>query len=209
MENYRSSSEIVDFFNSFIREDPNFIPARIHPPKPVIRSNLGATDMPVLAMFRPNCATLADHLSDFLEDVFRKGGFRDPNGRFPEPLRAAKVGGDLGDAVLLGFSVLEMRNPTLEIRPRRGSLTTCEPRSAPVAFKCSILEAARFATSNRSNSCWGWFCSRLIDRKEPGITLRRHDNHQRRQVFYATMDCRWPRLPSGGADRHLRSPFGR
>ena len=111
VENYRSTPEIVDFFNSFVREDPNFGPARIQPPKPVIRANATASQMPVLAMFRPDAPTLANDLTGFLSDVFRGGGYRDPNGRYPDLLRRAADGGDLGDAVLLGFSVLEMQRP--------------------------------------------------------------------------------------------------
>lgn len=111
VENYRSTPEIVEFFNGFIREDSNFTPARIQPPKPVIRANAAASQMPVLAMFRPDAPTLANDLSGFLSDVFRGGGYRDPNGRYPDLLRCAADGGDLGDAVLLGFSVLEMQRP--------------------------------------------------------------------------------------------------
>ncbi|WP_256402022.1 UvrD-helicase domain-containing protein [Sandaracinobacteroides saxicola] len=111
VENYRSTPEIVDFFNAFVREDPNFAPARIQPPKPVIRANAAASQMPVLAMFRPDAPTLANDLTGFLSDVFRGGGYRDPNGRYPDLLRRAAEGGDLGDAVLLGFSVLEMQRP--------------------------------------------------------------------------------------------------
>lgn len=118
VENYRSTSEIVEFFNGFVREDPNFGPARIQPPKPVIRSNLGPSQMPILAMFRPDSQTLADDLTGFLHDVFRAGGYTDPNGRFSEPLRAAVAGGDLGDAVLLGSSVLEMQKPYFGNQPK-------------------------------------------------------------------------------------------
>lgn len=111
VENYRSTCEIVDYFNGFVREDPNFSPARIQPPKPVIRSNLGVSQMPVLAMFRPDSRILASDLADFLNGVFRAGGYTDPGGRFAEPLCGAIDGGDLGDAVLLGSSVLEMQKP--------------------------------------------------------------------------------------------------
>ncbi|MBB4100493.1 UvrD-helicase domain-containing protein [Sphingomonas kyeonggiensis] len=111
VENYRSTPEIVNFFNGFIREDPNFAPARIQPPKPVIRANADPSRFPVLAMFRPDAETLADHLSGFLHDVFRGGGYRDPNGNYPDALRGSANGGDLGDAVMLGFSVLEQQRP--------------------------------------------------------------------------------------------------
>lgn len=111
VENYRSTPEIVEFFNTFIREDSNFGPARIQPPKPIIRANADPSNLPVLAMFRPSAVELADDLSSFLDDVFRGPGYQDPNGRYPDRLRRSTQGGDLGDAVLLGFSVLEMQRP--------------------------------------------------------------------------------------------------
>jgi DNA helicase II / ATP-dependent DNA helicase PcrA len=111
VENYRSTEEIVEFFNAYVRQDPNFLPARIQPPKPDINSTLGPSGVPVLAMFRPDRPTLAGHLAGFLHDVFRGNGFRDANGRLPEPLRRATEGGDLGDAVLLGHTVEEIQRP--------------------------------------------------------------------------------------------------
>jgi DNA helicase II / ATP-dependent DNA helicase PcrA len=118
VENYRSTTEIVDFFNAFVREDANFLPARIQPPKPIIKSNAQALSLPVLAMFRPDSQVLAQDLAEFLDKVFRQGGYSDPDNNFPEPLRSAKAGGDIGDAVLLGFSVLEMQKPYFGNPPR-------------------------------------------------------------------------------------------
>lgn len=118
VENYRSTPEIVEFFNSFIRADSNFTLARIQPPKPEIRPNAVQSNMPILAMFRPNAETLADHLTGFLHDVFRGNGHTDPNGRYPDSLRGARQGGDLGDAVLLGFSVIEMQQPYFQNQPK-------------------------------------------------------------------------------------------
>lgn len=118
VENYRSTPEIVEFFNGFIRDDSNFSAARIQPPKPIIRANAPPSHLPVLAMFRSDAETLADHMTDFLHDVFRGNGFQDPNGRYPDSLRRAADGGDLGDAVLLGSSVLEIQRPYFSNAPK-------------------------------------------------------------------------------------------
>ncbi len=111
VENYRSTEEIIAFFNAFVRTDPNFGPARIQPPKPVIRANNGQGQVPILAMFRPDSQTLANDLSDFIEAVFRGSGYRDPQGRLINGLRGNREAGDLGDAVFLASSVLEMQKP--------------------------------------------------------------------------------------------------
>jgi DNA helicase II / ATP-dependent DNA helicase PcrA len=111
VQNYRSTEEIVTFFNAYIKQDPNFLPARIQPPKPDINSTLGQSGVPVLAMFRPDCPTLARDLAGFLHNVFRGNGFIDPDRRLAEPLRRAIEGGDLGDAVMLGHTVEEIQRP--------------------------------------------------------------------------------------------------
>lgn len=107
VENYRSTPEIVTFFNNFIQYDPGFASARVQPPKPLIVPKLPSNGIPILGMFRPDCATLADDLVSFLGDVFRGPGRtirlngqqitieRDPNG------------GDFGDCVFLSRTVNE------------------------------------------------------------------------------------------------------
>lgn len=104
--NYRSTPEIVEFFNRFIVNDPDFIPARIQPPKPQIRPDRPSLNMPVLGMFRPDAEQLAADLSGFLDQVFRQGG-RPADKLLGETIRAAPVGGDLGDAVLISHTVNE------------------------------------------------------------------------------------------------------
>jgi DNA helicase-2/ATP-dependent DNA helicase PcrA len=132
VENYRSTPPIVDFFNTFIQNDPDFQPARVQPPKPPIIDQWTANPhtpprpanaIPVLGMFRGNVNDLANDLTAFLWDVFRGPGrvinvggqqitiSRDPNG------------GDFGDAVLLSHSVNEFAaqfgpNPPRERLPR-------------------------------------------------------------------------------------------
>ncbi len=110
VENYRSTPEVVGFFNAFIHNDPDFAPARIDPPKPLIRSNQPSANLPVLGMFRADAATLAVDLASFLEQVFRRGG-RPGDPLLPEAIRAAAAGGDLGDAVMISHSVGEFGRP--------------------------------------------------------------------------------------------------
>jgi DNA helicase-2/ATP-dependent DNA helicase PcrA len=116
-QNYRSTPEIVTFFNSFIQNDPDFIPARIIPPKPPIRPNQPSNRVPILGMFRDSADMLAADLASFLELVFRGGGWPG-NSQFPEPIRCASPGGDFGDAVLLSSTVNEFTRPFMGNPPR-------------------------------------------------------------------------------------------
>ncbi len=102
-ENYRSTPEIVQFFNAFITNDRGFQPARATPPKPIIVANCPSNGVPVLGLFRPNAVTLADDLTDFLLDVFQRGGRTIDGHR----VSADSNGGDFGDAVLLSHTVSE------------------------------------------------------------------------------------------------------
>lgn len=106
--NYRSTPEIVKFFNGFIANDPAFQAARIVPPKPPIVWHRAASGLPVLGMFRQDAAVLAHDLAEFLNDVFRRGGrsIDLPDGSHL-PLACAADGGDFGDAIVLSHSVRE------------------------------------------------------------------------------------------------------
>lgn len=115
--NYRSTPEIVTFFNDFIVNDPDFAPARIQPPKPRIAAQEPSNGVPVLGMFRDNPQDLAVDLADFLDTVFRRGG-RAADARIPEVIRANPVGGDYGDAVLLASTVNEFTRSFMGTPPR-------------------------------------------------------------------------------------------
>jgi DNA helicase-2/ATP-dependent DNA helicase PcrA len=106
VENYRSSPEIVGFYNDFIATDPQFAPARIQPPKPAINATQPSENMPVLGIFRQDAGELALAVADFFEQIFRGGG-RAADAELAEPILAAPGHGDLGDAVLLGPTVNE------------------------------------------------------------------------------------------------------
>lgn len=123
IQNYRSTPEIVAFFNTFIQNDPDFLGARIQPPKPRIVANRPSENVPVLGMFRDDAATLATDLADLLQAVFRGGG-RPADAQLAETIRAAPIGGDLGDAVFIAHTVNEYRraafgNPPSERLPFR------------------------------------------------------------------------------------------
>lgn len=107
VENYRSTPEIVYFFNDFIDNDPNFTPARIQPPKPRIRNQRPSRGTPILGMFRPNREELADSLTDFLFDVFRGRGRSLSRDDSHVNLCGDPNGGDFGDAVFLSHTVNE------------------------------------------------------------------------------------------------------
>lgn len=107
--NYRSTPEIVDFFNSFIVNDPDFSSARVHPPKPRIEARRDTKGVPVLGMFRESLDRLAGDLSDFLFSVFRGSGYKIPNTTCPATICSAEDDGDFGDAVLLCHSAAEFK----------------------------------------------------------------------------------------------------
>ncbi len=105
--NYRSTPEIVSFFNNFIHIDSNFQTARVQPPKPQIVAQLPANGVPVLGMLRPNATILADDLTGFLWDIFRGNGCTINVGGQPVTIIRDPAGGDCADAVLLSHSVNE------------------------------------------------------------------------------------------------------
>jgi hypothetical protein len=119
VENYRSSPEVVAFYNGFIAADPQFAPARIQPAKPAIVPNRPSQNMPILGIFREDPDELADAVADFLHQIFRGGG-RPADAMLGEPIRAAQQHGDLGDAVLLGPTVAEFTHNGRERFPSLG-----------------------------------------------------------------------------------------
>ncbi|KRA84692.1 AAA family ATPase [Altererythrobacter sp. Root672] len=111
-ENYRSSEQIVSFFNDYIQNDVDFSGARVVLPPPHVRqvvATTGPAEIGVLGMFRSNAGALATDLADFLDRLFRQGG-RIPRANedtLAEPILPATDGGDVGDAVFLSHSVNE------------------------------------------------------------------------------------------------------
>ena len=107
VENYRSTPEIVGYFNDFISIDGQFTRARVQPPKPLIQAQLSSNGVPVLGLFRPDRNALADDLTDFLADVFRRGGRQIRVNGNDISISADSADGDIGDAVFLSHTVNE------------------------------------------------------------------------------------------------------
>ena len=114
--NYRSTPDIVGFFNAFVANDSDFVPARVQPPKPAIQARLPPNGARVLGMFRTDVNALAADLAVFLEDVFRGGGRAVSSGA-ATVVRSAN-GGDFGDAVLLAHSINEVSSGFMGQPPR-------------------------------------------------------------------------------------------
>jgi DNA helicase-2/ATP-dependent DNA helicase PcrA len=108
VDNYRSTPEIVQYFNDFVDADPAFSSARVQPPKPRIQHQIRSNGCPVLGLFRPDRNTLARDLTTFLIDVFRgPGRVLNVNGQTVRLQRHAD-GGDFGDCVFLARTVNEL-----------------------------------------------------------------------------------------------------
>jgi DNA helicase-2/ATP-dependent DNA helicase PcrA len=107
IDNYRSTPEIVTFFNNFADYDPAFATARVQPPKPRIIPSISSNGVPVLGLFRPDVQTLASHVAAFIANVFRGGGHNINVNGHQIPIVRNSQGGDAGDAVLLAHTVDE------------------------------------------------------------------------------------------------------
>ncbi len=122
VENYRSSSNIVAFSNRFVQLDPTYQPARVPGKQPLIASapHAALAHPPVLGMFRANCPTLANDLTNLLHSIFRGNGFQVDCAQGETYLIQRAHDGDFGDAVLLAQSVQEFARaqPGKAPRPR-------------------------------------------------------------------------------------------
>lgn len=118
VENYRSTPEIVVFFNAHISCDPNFAGGRVQPPKPQIVAQLASNQIPVLGMFRPDVQTLAQDLALFLDNVFRGPGHPIPVQGSSIQLTRDTQDGDFGDAVFLSDKVRELTDRYYNQPPR-------------------------------------------------------------------------------------------
>lgn len=105
VDNYRSTKHIVDFFNTFIHNDPGFSVARVQPLKPHIRVTRPDKPVPLLGMFRDSDDELAHDLAGFINDVFRKGGYVVPGTSIR--VKGDDKHGDVGDAIYMAHSVAE------------------------------------------------------------------------------------------------------
>ena len=107
--NFRSRPEIVHFYNGYIKNDPDFSPARISPSKPLVVATRESADLPVLGMFRADEESLAADLATFLNKLVNKRNV--PIGETGQEIRMSQDGA-LGDVVFLAHSIEEERyNP--------------------------------------------------------------------------------------------------
>lgn len=118
--NYRSTTPVIDFVNSFIGRDISYQKVRVAA-KPPIAEPAKKPGLPILGIFRESANELADSVADFLSQVSGKG-YRLPDGT------VLKLGNDghLGDCCLLASSPQEFKptappsarspNPQPEVR---------------------------------------------------------------------------------------------
>lgn len=106
VRNYRSTPEVVKFVNDHIELDADFQMARVQPPKSAIRAVRPSQGIPVLGMFRSEEDVLASDLADFLHELLEQRYIALGDSQLGISL---PDGGDLGDIVLLGHSVVEER----------------------------------------------------------------------------------------------------
>ncbi len=116
-ENYRSTPDIIAFYNAFIDNDPDFQDARVQPPKPPIAETRLSNNVGVLGMFRDSPEALASDLAEFLQTVFRLGG-RQGDQLVTESIFCNSHGGNFGDAVLIGDTVREFASSFMGQDPK-------------------------------------------------------------------------------------------
>ena len=69
VRNFRSSPEIVKFFNLHLQADPAFAAARLQPPKALVEPTEPSHGIPVLGLFRDGEETLSRDLADLILDL--------------------------------------------------------------------------------------------------------------------------------------------
>ena len=106
-KNYRSTPNIVDFFNRFVTMDSDFQSVRIRKPD-MIAERKDCVNYPVLCMFRDTVEELSRDLGDWILKIVRGNGikFRDNDGKEWEIRKSEK--GTAADAVVLSSSPAEM-----------------------------------------------------------------------------------------------------
>lgn len=105
VRNFRSTPEIVEFYNEHITTDPEFTQARIRPHKPLVSPTKKSELVPVLGMFREDPETLASDLTDFLCSLLNDGCYHLEE--IGQEIRM-REDGDLGDVVFLSHTVKEI-----------------------------------------------------------------------------------------------------
>jgi DNA helicase-2/ATP-dependent DNA helicase PcrA len=109
VQNYRSSARVVDFCNHFVQLDATYQLARVPNKQQLVASapHAAVAHPPVLGMFRADCQTLANDLTQFLHNIFRGNGVQIQCALNEVYTIERGPGGDFGDAVFLSRSVQE------------------------------------------------------------------------------------------------------
>lgn len=122
--NYRSTPEIIDFYNKHILGDSGFAAARIKQ-KTLVHATRSSRGLPVLGMFRPNQDTLAESLTNFLATLVNSRKYQVDQQAIELPLEE-----NLGDIAFLSHSIKEQQydkysKSVVELFPRilRNKLT--------------------------------------------------------------------------------------
>jgi len=106
--NYRSTNTIVRWCNDFIRLDSGYTQVRMRNKPSLTAARVGSyVDYPILGMFRPDVATLARDLAQFIYNVFKGNGITITIGNQQLQIVKNPNGGDVGDGVLLCSSPRE------------------------------------------------------------------------------------------------------
>lgn len=107
-KNYRSTESIVDFCNEFSGLDASFQPARVKGKPPIEPARKRSTEFPILGMFREDIETLSKDLTEFIETVIQREGFKlDYNGK-EHIIKVDSMEGSPTDIAILMSSPLEI-----------------------------------------------------------------------------------------------------
>ena len=106
VRNYRSTPEIIKFYNDHLTGDANFSGARIIPSKPNVTANRTSNGIEVLGMFREDEETLANDIAGFLDNLVNKKQYLIPETNIS--IQMTKDGA-LGDVTFLAHTIRESR----------------------------------------------------------------------------------------------------
>ena len=105
-KNYRSTPNIVDFFNQFIKLDENLQSVRIKKPD-MSAERKESINYPILCMFREDISELSRDLSDLILSVVRGNGYTFKDNEGKEWVIERSDDGTAADAVVLSSSPAE------------------------------------------------------------------------------------------------------